>query len=96
MPITLSSRVMRHAGVIDAEADNEIVALNVEEGTCFGLNRVGSRIWNLIESPMYVADICAILLREYNIDSTTCEQQVVEMLEGLRAERLVDECEPAA
>ena len=32
--------------IIDAEIDDEIVALSIEQGTCYGMNRVGSRIWN--------------------------------------------------
>ncbi len=96
MTIVPSSSVVRHADVVDLETDGEIVAMNMDAGTCFGLNKVGSRIWKLIESPARVADVCAVLVQEYDVDAATCEQQVVEMLEGLKAERLVDECESIA
>ena len=79
----------RSDGFIEAEIDNEIVALSIERGTCYGLNRVGSRIWNLLATPTRISDICATLLREYRVDPTVCERQVLDLLEELRAEGLI-------
>src|SRR5438874_1173350 len=81
--------VKRSNDFIDAEIDNEVVALSIAKGTCYGLNRVGSRIWNLLASPNCIGDICATLLSEYEIDPTTCEQQVLDLLEELQAEGMV-------
>lgn len=89
LPISSSSIVARGDGFVQAEIDNEIVALNIETGTCYGLNRVGSRIWELIESPSLVADVCKKLMAEYDVEPTTCERQVLDLLEELRAEGLV-------
>ena len=79
----------RSDGFIEAEIDNEIVALSIERGTCYGLNRVGSRIWNLLATPTRISDISATLLREYRVDPTVCERQVLDLLEELRAEGLI-------
>lgn len=95
MPIEMSSTIVRREGVIDAESDGEIVAMNVELGICFGLNGVGSRIWKMIAAPVRVSEVCANLLEQYNVDAATCERQVIELLEGLKAEQLVVECDPA-
>ena len=88
-PLSAASIVARGDGFIEAEIDNEIVALNIETGTCYGLNRVGSRIWALIEVPSRVEDVCAKLIAEYDVEPTTCERQVLDLLEELRAEGLV-------
>jgi hypothetical protein len=81
--------VARCDGLIDAEIDNEIVALHIANGTCYGLNSVGSRIWHLLDAPIRIRDICATLLTEYEVEPTTCERQVLDLLEELRAEGLI-------
>jgi Coenzyme PQQ synthesis protein D (PqqD) len=82
--------VVRSVGLIEAEIDNEIVALKIEQGTCYGLNPVGSRIWSLLAAPIRVSDICITLLAEYQVEAATCERQVLDLLEELRAEGLID------
>jgi Coenzyme PQQ synthesis protein D (PqqD) len=81
--------VARTDGFIEAEIDGEVVALNVERGTCYGLNRVGSRIWKLLDRPSRIGDVCATLLAEFIVDPDVCERQVIDLLEELRAEGLV-------
>jgi hypothetical protein len=87
--LSLCSIVVRSDGFIDAEIDNEIVALSIENGTCYGLNRVGSRIWSFLAVPIQIREICARLLTEYKVEHSTCERQVLDLLEELRAEGLI-------
>src|SRR5262245_41750590 len=84
-----STVVVRSTGLVDAEIDNEVVALNIESGNCYGLNAVGTRIWHLLGSPRSTQDICASLIAEYQVDPEVCERQVLDLLEELRAEGLV-------
>jgi hypothetical protein len=88
-PLSPASRVVRGDGFIDAEVDGEVVALNIEKGTCYGLNKVGSRIWHLLGKPISIKEICAALISEYDVDAGVCERQVFELLQELRAEGLV-------
>jgi hypothetical protein len=80
---------MRTDGFLSAEIGDEIVALSIERGTCYGLNRVGSRIWTLLASPMRIGDLVATLLTEYQVDPDVCERQVLDLFEELRAEGLI-------
>ena len=82
--------VARSKGFVDAAIDDEVVILSIEHGICYGLNRVGSRIWNLLAKPARIGDLCATLLAEYRVDASACEYQVVDLLEELRAEGLVE------
>jgi hypothetical protein len=81
--------VARADGFIEAEVDGEIVVLSIERGTCYGLNRVGSRIWSLISTPSPVHDLCTTLLSEYKVEPDVCEREVLDLLEELRAEGLI-------
>jgi hypothetical protein len=87
--LSTAAVVTRTDGFIDAEIDNEVVALSIERGTCYALNRVGSRIWHLLASPVRIDDLIATLLMEYRITRDVCERQVLDLLEELRAEGLI-------
>jgi hypothetical protein len=88
--LNVDSTVTRAAGFVEAEADGEVVALNIDTGTCYGLNKIGSRIWILIGEPARIGDLCAKLTSEYDVDSATCERQVLELLTELLAEGLIE------
>jgi hypothetical protein len=85
--------IVRKSGFVEAEIDGEVVALNVASGTCYGLNRVGSRVWTLISAPISVGDICSCLTKEYVIDRSACEAQVLWLLEDLREEGMISAVE---
>lgn len=65
------------------------MALDVSRGVCFGLNEVGLRILQMLESPASVEDICGDLLAVYEVDRATCEADVVALLADLEAEGLI-------
>ncbi len=87
--LSITTIISRNGAVIETEIDGEIVALNIDTGNCYGLNPVGSRVWNLIATPIRISDICAQLITEYQVQADTCEQQVLDLLEELRAEGLI-------
>ena len=90
LPLQSAAKVVAcRDGFIEAEIDDEIVALSIEQGTCYGMNRVGSRIWTLLAKPIRICDLCAALLAEYRVDPDVCERQVLDLLEELRAEGLI-------
>ncbi len=94
-PLSSASIVARGKGFVDAAIDDEVVILSIEQGTCYGLNRVGSRIWNLLATPARIQDVCVTLLAEYRVDPKACEREVLDLLEELRAEGLVETPEKA-
>lgn len=87
--LTASTVVARAGGVVESEIDSEVVALNIETGTCYGLNAVGSRIWGMLAEPVCISDICAILVAEYRVERNICEVEVTELIDHLLAENLV-------
>jgi hypothetical protein len=87
--LTPDTVVVLNGGLIDAEVDGEVVALSVEQGTCYGLNRVGSRIWKLIERPIRISDVCAALLPEYSVEPDVCEREVLDFLGQLLAQGMI-------
>ena len=87
--LTGDAVVVRNEGLLTAEVDGELMAMSVEQGTCYGLNAVGTRIWALIAEPRSIDSLCEQLLGEFEVEESVCRQQVVELLADLRAENMV-------
>ena len=81
--------VSRDGDLIFAEVDGEAVALNAGRGLCYGLDGVGLRVLQLIDPPATLAEICARLTAEYDIDTESCERDVADLIDNLAAEGLV-------
>jgi hypothetical protein len=81
-------RVVQSDTVLVGQIGDELVALDIDRGVCFGLNSVGSRVWRQIAEPITVQDLCLGLCEIYDVEYETCEAQVVNLLQSLLAEGL--------
>jgi hypothetical protein len=88
--ITPATVVVRSAGPLAAHIDDEVVMLDLRQGSYFGLDRAGSAIWDLLETPRPVGEVCAALVRRFDVTPEVCEADVVRFVEELRAAGLVD------
>ena len=89
MSVGMDHVVVQDNEPIASRIDGEVVLMSMRAGTLFGLGAIGSEIWNLIQTPCRVGDICAALARDFDVDAATCERQVLEFLESLVARDLV-------
>lgn len=76
-------------GLLTTEVDGELMAMSVDKGTCYGLNRVGTRIWELIAEPQSIDCLCERVLTEFKVEKDVCRREVIALLERLREEGLV-------
>lgn len=89
IPVSLSSLVQWSNDQIAATVDREIVILSVERGSYYGLDDIGSEIWQKMESPVRVEALCEALAAKYDADRGTIEHDVLALLDKLAAEGLV-------
>ncbi|HEX8467444.1 MAG TPA: PqqD family protein [Allosphingosinicella sp.] len=82
--------VRRIGEMIETEVDGELVALHIDNGTCYGFNGTATRIWAMIEQPKRFSELKEELLREFEVDPATCEAQLSELLDELAADGLVE------
>jgi hypothetical protein len=87
--LTTASVVAHNDNILHADVDQEVVALSVTSGTCYGLNAVGSRIWHLMATPVRVGDLCEALQKEFDVDHDTCEREVLDLLKEALAEGMI-------
>lgn len=82
--------VIRRAGnLLETQVDDELVALDVNRGLCFGLDAVGSRIWDLLGAGTTASKICGSLLTEYAVSADDCLRDVLELLTELEQDGLI-------
>ena len=80
--------IERRGGLIEAEVDGELVALHVENGTCYGFNGTATRIWSLLEEPMSLGQLCEALSLEFDT-TENFETEVMDFVRDLEADGLV-------
>jgi hypothetical protein len=83
------SVLVRDPGMIAAEMDGDLVMMSVERGAYFGIGGVGTRVWELLEEPRSVDQLCAAIVTEYEVDEATCRGDVVAFVQRLLDEKLV-------
>lgn len=81
--------VSRAGDWISAKAGDEIVMMSVEAGKYLGLNPVGARIWELIETPLSVEALTAQPVSEFDIEEAACRTEVDTFLESLAKQRAI-------
>jgi hypothetical protein len=82
--------VARRPEPLTAPVDDELVMLDLASSTYFGLDRIGRRIWALIEEPASVATICATLEREFDVSPETCRADVAAFVQELAGADLIE------
>lgn len=82
--------VHRRAGMIEAEVDGEIVALHIDNGTCYGFNTTATRIWTMIAEPKRVVDLRDALVGLFAVDEATCERELDALLSELEKDGLIE------
>lgn len=93
--IHLGTVVRACPGHLMAKVQNETVVLQVASGQYFGLNEIGTRIWNLIQSPTALSGLIDELMLDYDVAPGELEADVISLLEELRAAQLAEVCDHA-
>ncbi|MHA7139538.1 lasso peptide biosynthesis PqqD family chaperone [Rossellomorea arthrocnemi] len=85
----LCCRVSIHGGSIESNMGGERVLLNVENGKYYNLGEVGGVIWDCLKSSKTIEQTISILLDEYDVEPSICEENVLTFLHSLEEENLI-------
>ena len=89
MPIRMESCLLRNEGLLSAPADDELVILNLPADNYLALDDIGRRIWELLETPTRVDDLCRQLSQEYAAASDQIAADVLPFLAELEKENMI-------
>jgi Coenzyme PQQ synthesis protein D (PqqD) len=89
MSVALTDRVIVHPSVISRELSGELVLLNLESGVYYGLDHVGTRVWQLLLQDKTVGDVCDAMLEEYEVQPDALQGDVSALVRELYEKGLV-------
>ena len=89
MPAALDANaiIRRKPSLIAAGVADEAILLDVDSGYFFQLNKSAARIWDLVEEPLPLAEICARLEAAF---TGVRHDEVVEFVTDMRDRGLVE------
>ena len=67
----------------------ETVLMNTVTGDYFGINVVGTKIWNLLAASATITSLVESLVASYDISPDQCENEVNIFLKNLESRKLV-------
>lgn len=75
----------RRDGWLAAYVGEELVMMSAESGAYLGLNEVGAKVWEMIDQPKTLPDICTALASEFETTPQACQPEVEAFLTELEA-----------
>jgi hypothetical protein len=76
--------------VLSSRIDEEAILMSVEAESYFGLDPVGSRIWELLsKQPATTEELVVLLMEEYEIDEITCRDHVQQFVIEISDRKLI-------
>ena len=89
LPITISH------DIVFKEIDCEAVLLDLQSESYFGLDEVGTRIWQLLNETSNLKTVFDTLLGEYDVDEKQLEKDLQDHIAHLVEEGLISLTDPA-
>jgi len=89
MAIPLSSTISISKEVLSQEVSGETVLLDLQSESYFGLDAVGTRIWQLLQEENHLQQLFDTMLEEYDVDEKQLEKDLNELLDKLIDEGLI-------
>ncbi len=88
--LTLDSVVVVSPEQVSSKLGDEVVILNLRNGVYYGLDPIGTRIWELIQEPRSVRQVCQVLLEEYDVSFEQCAEDVLALMRDLQTQGLIE------
>ena len=82
-------RAIIRDGVMFNRVGDEVVILDLDSGTYFGLDAVGSRLWELIAGHHTVGEALETMLEEYDVTADVLDRDVFRLLGELEEKKII-------
>lgn len=92
--VSLESRVAIGSDVVSRDMEGEAIILNLESGTYFGLDSVGTRIWSLLRKDGSLRRTFELLEQEYDVEPERLKADILRLVGELRANHLLSVAPP--
>jgi hypothetical protein len=87
--ITLDTRIRPSDKTLFRNVEGEAVLLGLDAGAYFGLDPVGTRIWELISERELLRDVLSGVVDEFEVDEPQATADLLRLVHELLAKDLV-------
>ena len=88
--IAPESRILAAKNQVSCEVDGEVVILDMQDGTYFGLNAVGASVWKLLTRPCTLPQLREAIAAEYDVEPSRCDADIDTLLQHLLEHKLIE------
>ncbi len=88
--LTSSTVIKQSTSQGSCNLNDEIAILNLDKAVYFGLEGVGAQIWQALEQPCMVADLCKLIQENYEVTPEQCEADIINFLQRMQEAGLVE------
>ena len=81
--IPLSSTIALSTEILSQEVDGETIFLDLRSESYFGLDKVGTRIWQLLQQDGNLQRVFNTMLEEYDVGAEQLEKDMNKLLDKL-------------
>jgi hypothetical protein len=83
------TRICRNASILTAGVSGETVMMSVKSGRYYGLDDIGSAIWQHLEAPRRFGDLVDTLVADFDADRAVIADDVRKLLAEMASHDLV-------
>ncbi len=87
--ISTDTIIKRIDDIVASEIDGETVMMSIDQGKYYGLDLIGSQIWEFIKEPIKVSELIDALVEQFDVDWATCQKDVLHFLNKLKDEKIL-------
>ncbi|MBI5593080.1 MAG: PqqD family protein [Deltaproteobacteria bacterium] len=88
--MTVDRMFIRRDGWLTSQIDDDLIMMNAEHEYYLNLSGSGGRIWELLETPCSLTDLCHVLAGEYDITPDAARPEVSAFLEHMLQQKAID------
>ena len=89
MDVASTDQFVIHPSVICRELSGETVLLNLESGVYYGLDAVGTRVWQLLMQGSTIASVRDTMIEEYEVAAQVLHADVTRLVGELHDRGIV-------
>lgn len=87
----INTMLKRNPELLAVDMDGETVMMDMESGNYFGINAVGSHIWEALEAEKKVADVIETVNSHFEIqDDDTVQDDILGFLDDMVEQQLLE------
>ncbi len=87
--MNLNKKITFADTVFAQEVDGEMVLLDMNSENYFGLDAVGTDIWQAMQENESLADVLTVLLAQYEVEESVLKKDLLDFVEKLQESGLV-------